>query len=189
MPEQYYTVYLTASGKPVRAGYLDTELLEIGAGEALLAGEALDLATGWVDPVTALPVTRPADAEPIAEVRKRGVAQVNVLAGVARSRWLTDIPGQAEMYADQEREAADWMGAGEPIDLTGFPMLAAMTGVVAPTTLEVAQLWRVNAGNYRVFRTEIEVTRQTAIADIAAATTAAAVQAVVDAVAALVETP
>ncbi|OQC19028.1 MAG: hypothetical protein BWX69_03040 [Planctomycetes bacterium ADurb.Bin069] len=187
MAEQHYTVWLTATGQPVRAGFLDTDLLELVTGESLLAGEALDLASGWVDPGTGLPTSRPSDAEPIEAVRARGVAQVNVLAGVARSRWLTDIPGQAEMYADQEREAADWMGAGEPVDLTGYPMLAAMTGIVAPTTLEVAQVWRTTAGNYRYFRTQIEVARQTAIIDIAAATTAAAVQAVVDAVAALVE--
>lgn len=188
MAEQHYTVWVTATGRPVRAGYLDTDLVELDAGQSLLAGAALDLAVDWVDPGTGLATTRPADADPIEEVRARAVAQVNVYAAVARSRYLTDIPGQAEMYAEQEREAADWMGAGQPEDLTDYPMLAALTGIVGTTTLEVAETWRVRAGNYRYFRTLIEVTRQTALNDIAAAATAAAVQAVVDGVAAEVET-
>lgn len=185
--EQYFTIYRTDTGAPLRSGYLDTDLIVLAAGEGLLAGTALDLLDGWVDPVTGAAGVRPADAEAIALVRARAVTQVNGYAGIARSRYLTDIPGQAEMYADQAREASEWM-VDQPTDLGAYPMLAAMTGVVAPTTLEVAQTWLVQAGNYRYFRTQIEVARQTALTDIAAATTAAAVQAVVDGVAAMLET-
>lgn len=100
--------------------------------------------------------------------RQAAVAAVNTLTNAARAPFVTDILGQDMIYLRKEAEAAAWLADPAPV-LTNYPYLAQETGLTAPTTYELAQLWLNKAHMLTMLGAVMEGLRHAALADIAAA--------------------
>lgn len=114
---------------------------------------------------------------PIETLRARAVVRVEVLAGCARNRWITPSVAAAGVYLAKESEARAWLAAGEPEDLTDFPLISAEVGITAPTAWHIVQTWLGMAAVWRPIAAAIEAGRLTAKAAIEAANTGAEVDA------------
>jgi hypothetical protein len=78
----------------------------------------------------------------LAEQRETRVGEVNQAIGKVREQFITSIPGQELIYNAKEEEARRYLALEEPpTNMSGFPFLAAETGVLAPTATLVAQTW------------------------------------------------
>ena len=195
-----FTIYSEGSGLIVRClSIADDDLaLNIHPGEAALpghwpndaffvkAGEPKPLpaspgkwarfdleAETWIDPRDA--ATRDAeDAALLAMIKVPALAEVNALAGAARQRWITDLPGQDLVYAAKRAEAVAWLASDPtPEDLNGFPWLLAEVGITAPSAGELAQLWLNLDALWQAEGAGIEAVRLSALTNIAAASSAA----------------
>lgn len=126
------------------------------------------------------------DARSAAEVeadlrwaRTRATQAVNAHAAQLRLYFLTDIPGQDLLYAAKEAEARRWVADTEPSE-ADYPLLLAETGITAPTSDQLAQVWLNLAAMWRVDAARLERTRQALLRDIEAATSADEIAAVLD---------
>lgn len=127
--------------------------------------------------------------EPVVELapaRAAAIAAVNAAIGIARSRWITDAPGQEMIYLAKEAEARAWLADPVP-DPEDYPLLVAEIGVTAPTAWELAQLWLNMAALWRGVAAQLEALRLTTIGAIEAAEDAAAVAGIEDGFAAALE--
>lgn len=90
-------------------------------------------------------VVRDRTPEEIADLEAELLARIDREAGEFRTRFITDVPGQAQTYAEKEREAREYQ-----VDPNGtFPFLtfeAATTGAslaaVAALIIATADAWR-----------------------------------------------
>lgn len=87
-----------------------------------------------------------------------------------RTMIITDLPGQSMIYLAKETEARAWLTAEDP-DLSGFPLLAAETGITAPDPDSLAQIWLNLADLWRGAAAQLEALRLTVSAAIDAAGT------------------
>ena len=144
---------------------------------------AIDRSTGAPRVVERVP--------PLSEVRATGRHKVDRMAGGARSRIITTVPGQAETYLAKEREARDWLAVeaagGQPV-LADYPMLQAETAVTGQSATEAAQAIVARADQWRVLGARIERVRRQGKLDIEAAPDAAGVEAVIERVQAELQT-
>lgn len=125
---------------------------------------------------------------PLERVKARAVARVNAAVDAARTRYITDLPGQDAIYAEKRLEALSYI-TQEPAQITeyDYPFLTNELGVTAPTAYELSQLWLNLADMWKPLAARIEGVRLGAIYQIETAPDAAAVDAIVAAaVAALV---
>lgn len=67
-------------------------------------------------------------------IRASAYAMVDAAAGIARQRFITDVPGQAQTYERKEAEARRW----QPGDPDGdYPFMAAEASMTGETIVEV----------------------------------------------------
>lgn len=96
---------------------------------------------------------------------ENAVRAVNQAAGDIRTRFITDIPGQAEIYRAKEDEARAYLlQSPVPLDPAAFPLLAAEVGITAATEHDLAQLWVRMGADWRRIGAQLENLRMAAIA-------------------------
>ena len=111
-------------------------------------------------------------------LRAEAVRKIAALASENRAQYAT--PGKDGVYLLKRDEAARWLAAGQPASLSGYPWLAKEAGKTAPTVYELAQLWlNLNALWYEYAGPEIEGREADAKVAIAAATSPAALDAII----------
>lgn len=104
-------------------------------------------------------------------------AELATAVGSLRGAYITSLPGQEMIYMAKEAEARDWLAAGEPADLTTYPLLVAEIGLTAPTAFELAQLWLNMGALWREAAARLETLRLGAGTAIEAAETVEQVEA------------
>ncbi|WP_341893897.1 hypothetical protein [Ferrovibrio terrae] len=100
------------------------------------------------------------------EARLAGLAvaaamQVDLAAEQARMRFITPGAGQAMVYQTKIEEAARWIAAGSPPDLSAYPFIAAEVGLTAPSAAELVALWQTMESGWRTVAAQIEAVRMT----------------------------
>lgn len=93
-------------------------------------------------------------------------AQIDREAGVFRKRFITDVPGQQQTYAEKEGEARAWTEEADPDD---FPFLAAEAAVRGVPIADVAALVIATADAWRLLGAAIEGARMGGKAAVTAA--------------------
>lgn len=73
--------------------------------------------------------------------RLRAAAAERITELAARNRAAYATPGKDGVYITKLSEARLWLADGQPEDLAQYPYLQAETGITAPTTYELAQIW------------------------------------------------
>lgn len=152
----------------------DPSWIEIGAEVDPLSVRIVD---GVAVPVEAMSVSDP--AEVLADALRRALDRVHQAVSTARTRYITDLPGQSMIYLAKEAEARAWLAAAAP-DIADYPLLAAEVGITAPDPDDLAQLWLNLAAIWRAAAASLEAIRLTAPARLAAATDPDAVRTVAD---------
>jgi hypothetical protein len=94
----------------------------------------------------------------------------------ARTKYISDFPGQDAIYQAKENEAVAYLAATNPV-LSDYPLLEAETGITAATPTELANLWITLAQQWRSIAAQLEAARMTANASIASAATVADIEA------------
>lgn len=85
---------------------------------------------------------------------------VNTAIGEKRKDYITAIAGQEMIYLEKEREAKSYLAADpEPVDLTGFPFLAAEAGAAGYTPYQLAQIILFKAEQWRGVGPQLEALR------------------------------
>lgn len=105
----------------------------------------------------------------LAQDQAGAVERINTAAGQARQRFITDLPGQEMIYKAKLDEAQAYLAAGEPEDLTGFPLIAAEVGITAQTAYQLAVLWPWMAEVWIAAAAQIEAIRLSGIAAVQSA--------------------
>ncbi|AZB55022.1 hypothetical protein EBL89_06740 [Cereibacter sphaeroides] len=132
-----------------------------------------DFETGlWFDPRTSGDL-----AAELAAARSRAVERVNEGAGALRRQFVTPIPGQEMLYLRKEQEARAFVADPEP-NPERYPLIAAETGITAPTAWEIAQLWLNMADLWIAVAGPLEAARMTATNAIGAAASSAEIDAI-----------
>lgn len=129
----------------------------------------------------ALTVTRSAASLSYELVQRQteAVAVINATIGQKRTKYITAIAGQGMIYADKEAEAKAYLALDPaPADLTAFQWMPGEIGVTAPDAYQLAQVWMNTAALWRVVGPQIEQLRLSSIAQVQAATTVTAIDAI-----------
>lgn len=92
--------------------------------------------------------------------------QIDAAAGAFRTRFITDVPGQQQTYAEKEAEARAWTSEADPAD---FPFLTAEAAARGVPIADVVALVIGTANAWRVLGAAIEGTRMGAKAGVTAA--------------------
>ena len=130
-------------------------------------------------------ITRGTGSDALAQMRldeaRAGVIDaINAAIGTARVRYFTNIAGQEMLYLEKRSEAKAYASLDpEPETLADFPLLAAETGVTAPTAWQLAQIWLNMGAALIAAAAGLERARMTAIMAIEAAADEAAIEAAV----------
>lgn len=109
--------------------------------------------------------------------RSEAIGVIRDAIAAYRRQIITDLPGQDAIYQNKRSEAEAYIAAGRPTDLTPYPMLAAETGITAPTASELADLWIVLNTQWVQLAAALEAVRLSATAEVGAATTRAEIDA------------
>lgn len=118
-------------------------------------------------------------ATEISTCQTAAVAAINAAIGDKRTGFITAIPGQEMIYGDKEAEALAYLALDpEPADLSGFRWMPGEIGVTATTPYELAQVWVNTAAMWRIIGPQLEHLRLGTIAQVQAATTPAAIDAI-----------
>jgi len=64
--------------------------------------------------------------------------EVDKVAGIARMRYLTIVPGQEITYQEKAAEATDYVAAGYPVDTTSYPRIEAEVSATGKTASQAA---------------------------------------------------
>lgn len=109
----------------------------------------------------------------LVRAKDAAATQINARAGELRRRIFTDIPGQDAIYLEKRTEARAYIAqvqqAGDPEDLSDFPLLAGEVGITAPDAWQLAQLWLNRAHLFKQVGAATEGARLAAIAALATA--------------------
>lgn len=138
----------------------------------------LDTEAAWPD---MLPVYdyEEVTTEDVEQYRRYALDQINYLAGQERLKLITNIPGQDMVYLQKEKEAEDYLLQDpEPADLTDYPFLAAEVGITAATAIEVAELYAMQAEQFRIVGSALENARLGALLATETAEDGATIEAV-----------
>ena len=139
-----------------------------GASTILSVQEVLPGDTDWLAALAALPPDdgpAPEPDEPIERTRAQAIAGINRVAGEARRRWITVIPGQEMLYLEKRQEAQAYLSDPDP-DITLYPLIAAEIGITAPSAWEVAQVYLGLAAIWRQIAAPLEAARLAGIAAV-----------------------
>ena len=128
-----------------------------------------------------------ARAEALVRRRTAAIAEVNQMIGALRAQYITPIPGQEMLYLAKRAEAAAFLTLDPaPETLDAFPLLAAEIGITAPSAAELAQIWLNLGALWEGVAAQLEALRLSAIKAIEEAWDAAAIEAAVEQVRAVV---
>jgi hypothetical protein len=122
--------------------------------ERLVESEPGPVITYQVEPLPAGVI----DAAMLAHLRAASEA-IDAAAEQARARFITSGSGQAMVYQAKTAEAAAWLAANSPADLTGYPFIAAEVGITMPTAAELVALWQAMEAGWRQAAALIEAAR------------------------------
>lgn len=111
-------------------------------------------------------LVRSASPEEFADHEARLHRIIDNDAGDFRTRFITDVPGQQQTYAEKEKEARAWTVESDPAD---FPFLSAEAAARGVTIAEVAALVIATADAWRNLGAAIEGARMGAKAGVSAA--------------------
>ncbi len=75
----------------------------------------------------------PMDVVPLDDVKTIAKGEVDGEAERTRLRYITNGAGQAMAYQEKSEEAADYIAAGYPADLTGYPFMQAEINATSKT--------------------------------------------------------
>lgn len=131
------------------------------------------------DAFTANPAAYVAPVRVLADVKASAKAEINQLAGEARSRFITVIPGQEMLYMEKKAEAVRWLEAQSP-NLQDYPLLAAEVGLTAADAPALANLWMQMAAQWSVAASIIEGMRLAYIANVNGAADAVTIDAMME---------
>jgi phosphotransferase system glucose/maltose/N-acetylglucosamine-specific IIC component len=122
---------------------------------------------------------------PLATLQATAATQIDAAAEAARLLWITNGCGQSLEYNALEAETASATAAPDPLDPTVYPWLGtelAAQIAAGNTTMTLRQVAAMNAAQIAAWKAAgiaIRQTRRTAKLQIAAAPTAAAIDAIV----------
>lgn len=116
--------------------------------------------------MTMLSITRDLTPE-----RNAASREIDRLAGVARTRYVTDAPAQMEIYRAKEDEAKEFQDDG-----TIGPFLTAEINASGRAAEDIASEWMALSGLWRQKAAEIEQVRITGKTAVNAATSPAAIK-------------
>lgn len=129
-------------------------------------------------------LTRITAAKNVALDRREAEDAIDASAARVRARFAA--PEKHQIYSDKRAEAVRYLEqaqGGDPVDLSGFPYLAAETGLTADTPLDLAELWLWMDSVWRGAAAAIEQIALSAKAEVRASRDRAAIQAIVAATA------
>lgn len=115
----------------------------------------------------------------LADVKTQAKAEINQLAGEARARFITVIPGQEMLYLEKKAEAKRWLEAQNP-SLQDYPLLAAEVNITAIDAPALANLWMQMAAQWSVVAATIEAMRMAYINNVTGAANVATVDAMME---------
>lgn len=127
-------------------------------------------------------LTRIVASKNLGLLRYRGEQDIDAAADRTRARFAT--PGKHAIYADKRNEAAGYLAAvvaGDPIDMATYPYLAAETGITAPTTEDLANLWVTMNQQWQQVAAALEQITIAAKAQVRAANSGAVIDGIVSA--------
>jgi hypothetical protein len=81
---------------------------------------------------------------------------IDQYAGATRLKFITSVPGQEMTYQEKAEEATDYVAAGYPADLSGYPFVAAEATATGATATEVADAIIAQRSAWVVIGAEIE---------------------------------
>jgi hypothetical protein len=111
--------------------------------------------------------------------KARTIARINEAAELCRGKYITPGDGQTMTYLEKISQARACLATQSP-QATDYPMLAAEIDITAPTLVGVAEVVVAAYNQWLVIGSAIEATRRAANVAAEAATTRAAVKAVLD---------
>ena len=98
---------------------------------------------------------------PLADVQIEALVAIDDAAGRARTRYITDVPGQAATYLLKAQQADAYKATGYPVDLTEFPMIAAEMASSGMSGMDSANYIIATRDQWVVLAAEIEKQRLT----------------------------
>ena len=117
---------------------------------------------------------------PLPEVQKEHIDRVNVKAGEARVKHVTNIPFQEAAYQGKEADVRKYKADGYPADLTLYPFTAAEADATGLSPRISADKVIVQADQWLVLSSEVERLRRKASVLIEAETDWNQVSAIAD---------
>ncbi len=118
-------------------------------------------------------------APSLADIQAQAAAEVDLLAGKTRLKYVTVSPGQEMTYTAKLADAERYIAAEYPADTAPYPWIHAEAQATGATPTQVADLIVYTAGLWTTIGAKIEGARQAAKRSIADAADTAAVQAAV----------
>lgn len=113
--------------------------------------------------------------DPLPDERDRMGAAVDVAAGEARARYITIAPGQDIVYELKRVQAEAHKAADYPADLTDYPMIEAEQSARGGTAQAATDYILGKSIAWQQLAASIELIKQKSKIDMAAATTATAI--------------
>ncbi len=120
------------------------------------------------------------DNSGLADIKLSLASYVDALAGRERLRWISDAPGQDEVYAEKRRQAEAYLASEAP-DPTDYPDLAAEVGLTGGTLEAVARAIVARSVAWSSARPLIERARLQGKKSVGAATSIAEAKAAMEA--------
>lgn len=74
----------------------------------------------------------------LAKVKIVAQAHIDIKAGEIRSKYITTIPGQAEVYQEKYDQAVDYITNNYPVDTSPYPMIQAEANATGYTPTQSA---------------------------------------------------
>jgi len=126
-------------------------------------------------------------APTLEEAQAAGRADIDSVAGQARSRYITVAPGQEMTYLEKSDQAADYVTAGYPADTSNYPFVQAEMNATGQSKEDAADGILAQKSAWIAVGVQIEEHRLGGKAAVDAATDLAGVDSAVSAAVALLD--
>lgn len=179
-----YILYDTATGKISQSGTDPNPAAYVDVGRSFLVTEQeVDPDMFRVDVSGPEPVLMPIapqiiDGIAFDNARRVALANIENLVLGARTRFITNLPGQDAIYQAKYEEAVRFQADPLP-NMSEYPFLTAEVGVTAPTAADLAAMWVQLRNGWLSIAAHIEKARLIAGASLQSATTIAAIDAAI----------
>jgi hypothetical protein len=135
---------------------------------------------GWLyNPVTGLFGPPTNDRILLQQSHIEGKREIDQAAGQARLKFITDIPGQAEIYREKYEQAVDFLSSTNQVDYANFPLLRVEANILNLPMKNIAEIIIKKRMNWITKISAIEFIRLNGKQRIDVCTTAKEVQKVV----------